>query len=488
MTSLSGRLWTLHIGDSRKLPMADASVHSVVTSPPYWQLRDYGSEDTVEIGREPQADCLGWATGQRCGLCHVCAIVDVFREVKRVLRDDGTLWLNYGDTYSSSGTRQGDRGGGVSDETLEHRKLGYKAAAEGIPNGNLCGIPWRVALALQADGWILRQDIIWYKATPMPEPVRNRCTKAHEYMFLLTKSRKYYYDCDAIRSVPATSNPYRRITPKMKSAGRMGQDRTGYFTNPGGPNKRSVWNTDDEKAFLLWALDNAPHLVQKFLEDMRNRNDVWRVSTDSFSGAHFATFPPKLIMPCILAGTSRRGACPDCGAPWHRVVDVRSLKRKRPNDYVKRKGQAGTGNKCANSVAGVSTNTLGWMPGCRCYGVDLIGDRPTEPNRLPGESEQEHELRLEATYLPDLENWNGMWQALKPVYDALKAVPCTVFDPFAGSGTTLQVARTLGRRSVGMELSEKYAREIAAVRIESSLKAGRLATQDKPDPIQPAFF
>lgn len=247
----------LLIGDCRRelQKLADCSVHTCVTSPPYFGLRDYGHAD--QIGLEPTPDEF------------VAAMVEVFREVKRVLRDDGTLWLNLGDSYSNAGTRQGDRDGTVSGKTNDHRKIGggYIPRIEGLKNKDLIGIPWRVALALQADGWYLRQDIIWHKPNPMPESVTDRCTKAHEYVFLLSKSPRYYFDSEAIKE-------------RSVSAGRI----------PGG-NK----NVDASR-------HDADRDMSVPVADYRNRRSVWTVSTKPFKGAHFATFPPDLIEPCVLAG------------------------------------------------------------------------------------------------------------------------------------------------------------------------------------------
>ena len=205
------------------------SVQTCVTSPPYFRLRDYGMSG--QIGKEATLDAF------------VAALVEVFREVRRVLRDDGTLWLNLGDSY----------GEGKS----------------------LLGVPWRVAFALQADGWHLRQDIIWHKPNPMPESVRDRCTKAHEYLFLLTKSEQYYFDSDAMRE-PAI-HAGKTVTNNNGKNGQMGVygATRGGFMKDGGV----------------------------VVKDTRNRRSVWTVTTKPFKGAHFATFPPDLIEPCILAGS-----------------------------------------------------------------------------------------------------------------------------------------------------------------------------------------
>ena len=176
--------WTIHTGDAltvlRSMPAGE--VQTCITSPPYYGLRDYGHDGQIGLEETPSA--------------YVAQLVEVFREVRRVLRDDGTLWLNLGDSYTGAGYSNNKNTGGAS------RKQGGKQAhtgLDGLPAKNLMGMPWRVAFALQADGWILRQDIIWHKPNPMPESVRDRCTKAHEYLFLLAKRDRYYYDADAIR-------------------------------------------------------------------------------------------------------------------------------------------------------------------------------------------------------------------------------------------------------------------------------------------------
>ena len=193
-----------------------------------------------------------------------------------VLADDGTVWLNLGDSYSNAGTRQGDKDSAVTDGTNDHRRFGcgYIPRVPGLKNKDLIGIPWRVAFAFQADGWYLRQDIIWHKPNPMPESVRDRCTKAHEYIFLLAKSEKYFCDMDAVKE-PAAQ-------PERKRADRFG----------GNKHDGSTTMHSDGSIFTG--------------SDTRNRRSVWTVTTKPYKGAHFATFPPDLIEPCILAG-SRAG-------------------------------------------------------------------------------------------------------------------------------------------------------------------------------------
>jgi DNA modification methylase len=263
------------IGDCREgmRSLPEKSIHTCVTSPPYFGLRDYGHEG--QIGLEPTPDEF------------VAAMVEVFREVKRVLRDDGTLWLNLGDSYASyrDGKATPDTARGESTGTLvpkgsaTNRKASTFAGTS-IKHKDLIGIPWRVAFALQADGWYLRQDIIWHKPNPMPESVTDRCTKAHEYIFLLSKSPKYYFDSEAVKEPSVNPN-----------SGRSWKERK----EDGAPNRHGKDGA-------------AKHKDRDFATgETRNRRSVWTVNTKPFKGAHFATYPPELIEPCILAG------CPEAG-------------------------------------------------------------------------------------------------------------------------------------------------------------------------------
>ena len=242
----------------RGLP--DQSVHTCVTSPPYFGLRDYGHDG--QIGLEPTPDQF------------VGKLVEVFREVKRVLRDDGTLWLNLGDSYASyrdgkatPDTTRGDDTGTLVPKGAAKNRMASTFAGSSIKHKDLIGIPWRVAFALQADGWYLRQDIIWHKPNPMPESVTDRCTKAHEYIFLLSKSERYYYDAKAIKEPASGRETFFGSDRYSKGAGRN---------------------------------DAGRHSVTTC--ETRNKRSVWTVTTKPFKGAHFATFPPTLIKPCILAG------------------------------------------------------------------------------------------------------------------------------------------------------------------------------------------
>lgn len=358
---------TLYRGDCRAiLSTLDAdSVQCVVTSPPYLGLRDYGVDG--QIGLEDVPDCLGWATGAPCGHCFVCIMVDVFRHVRRVLRPDGVCWVNLGDSYAGSG-RGGKSGGGsstlegsqdtqeraprvrtdVSDHQRDHAARGATsriARRQGLKEKDLMGMPWRVALALQADGWYLRQDVVWNKPNPMPESVTDRCTKAHEYVFLLAKSERYYFDQEAIRE-PASPNTHARLSQAvqeqvgsaranggtrperpMKAVRRKspaGWDRStgegGHGDTPAGrypapaqsngvgwgyadgsgakPRTRKVQTNGD-------ATKNNPSFdaAMAVMPDTRNKRSVWTIATQAYSEAHFATFPEALVHPCISAGS-----------------------------------------------------------------------------------------------------------------------------------------------------------------------------------------
>ena len=277
--------------------MPDCSVQCCVTSPPYWGLRDYGKEGQLGLEKTPDE--------------YVAKMVAVFREVKRVLRDDGTLWLNLGDSYARSGKKGGSGFGGKNQMYLgDNYERAHSDVPPGLKQKDLVGIPWRVAFALQADGWYLRQDIIWHKPNPMPESVRDRCTKAHEYIFMLTKSAKYYYDNDAIAEPMVTGDtrrPYgsagaNALDPRgVNGAQGQGKQRKGYSKPYTGQSTKDYAAGGAQDASATKA-----RIVDRILSGEitgRNKRSVWTVTTKPFKGAHFATFPPDLIEPCILAGS-----------------------------------------------------------------------------------------------------------------------------------------------------------------------------------------
>jgi len=284
----------------RDLAQGGTKVQCIVTSPPYWALRDYGHPG--QLGLEPLHDCLGWATGDPCGECHVCHMVEVFRLARVLLADDGTCWINYGDSYATAGGAgwQG-KNGARAGRTHTQATLMKKTAVGGLKRKDLVMMPARIALALQADGWYLRQDIIWHKPNPMPESITDRCTKSHEYLFLLSKHEKYYFDADAIKENRASVNgggvsgwasgdtPHNAVAHN-RDKGNARTFRGGQYTNS---NKFS--NSHATKR------DSVGNIATE--QDKRNRRSVWTIATQPYSEAHFATFPPALIEPCILAGS-----------------------------------------------------------------------------------------------------------------------------------------------------------------------------------------
>ena len=284
------RRWEILQGDVRETLRAlpEKTVQTCVTSPPYFGLRDYGVDG--QIGLEPTP------------AEYVEQMVQVFREVRRVLRDDGTLWLNLGDSYARTGGTDKNitSTGKVGDtlKTLDMLPDRKQRAPSGLKDKDLIGIPWRVAFALQQDGWYLRQDIIWHKPNPMPESVRDRCTKAHEYVFLLSKSERYFWDAEAMKE-PAVGANLHDVTGRTKQRGLADtfkrKDSKRAQAIPG----QSVGTHREDRPDSTYDLYT------------RNRRSVWTVATRPYKGAHFATFPPALIEPCILAGAPFDGVVLD---------------------------------------------------------------------------------------------------------------------------------------------------------------------------------
>lgn len=305
---MAGRApWHIETGDVldvlRSIP--DATVRTCVTSPPYYGLRDYGLPPTTWA--DGWTGCLGLEPTPEQFITH---LVEVMAEVRRVLTDEGTLWLNLGDSYAGSGKGPSGKNGigkqdrvpcaechrnppndrgpdgwhcgtcwgqGFTLATSQERRQGFKNVArtyDGIKAKDLIGIPWMAAFALRADGWYLRQDIIWSKPNPMPESVRDRCTRSHEYVFLLSKSPRYYYDADAVKEPCSPKSDFGKRRPKDAMPSSFGNHR----------------------ARLGGGSVGSP--------DGRNRRDVWTINTRPFKGAHFATMPPALAEPCILAGSA----------------------------------------------------------------------------------------------------------------------------------------------------------------------------------------
>ena len=362
--------------------LPEKSVHCVVTSPPYWGLRKYGGDPGM-IGMEPIFEE------------HLDNLLRVFKEVKRVLRDDGTFWLNYGDAYSGGGRSQGSDLEGTKQSTNRGSKesvpVGF--AATGLSPKNLIMMPARIAMALQEDGWILRSEIIWAKNNPMPEPVTDRPTSMHEKIYLFSKSKKYFYDITATR-VPHKPISLKRIEYGIKH------------------------NHTKDVGMKVPPLD-TDRIGERFApEGGRNLRNVWNISTYSYKGAHFATFPPKLVEPCIKAGTSEMGCCVDCGTPW-----VREIKKGRITSTGGSENESAKKNKSFKDRQDSGTKlyaheiiTTGWKPSCDC----------------------EAETK-----------------------------PCVVMDPFGGSGTVGEVAAKHGRNSIIIEINDGYT-DLAYKRIRKS--------------------
>ena len=313
------------------------SVQCAITSPPYWGLRDYGVAGQYGLEKTPEE--------------HIAKMVEVFREVRRVLRNDGTFWLNYGDAYAGSGktiysqSNSSCADGKPCDGFRSSRYLNQKLPPRSgyrIKPKDLLMMPARLALALQADGWWLRSDIIWNKPNPMPEAVTDRPTKAHEYIFLLTKSARYFYDADAVRE---------KYTEPLN---RWGGDKT----------KPTDQSKGDE--FAVKERVDREHRPDPL---GRNCRSVWTIPTHPFPEAHFATFPPDLVKRCILAGTSHR-ACEVCGAPWERVVksNIEGIGRNESGRYAKMDGNDGTCHYLSKTqIHGTRVSeTLGFRPTCTC--------------------------------------------------------------------------------------------------------------------------
>lgn len=413
----------------RTLP--DRSIQCVITSPPYWGLRDYRNPpwDWPEFKYQPMAglnEVLVPAMSAALGLedspeAFVGHLAYGFREIYRVLRDDGTCWLNLGDGYASTAAKWGGSQGNLPCRQNTNRGSKRRSKCkfpEGIGHKDLCGIPWRVAFALQADGWYLRSDIIWHKPNPMPESVTDRPTKSHEYIFLLSKKGRYFYDAEAIRE-PASGTAHDRgggLNPKARANGpnsRMVTERTPngmeHKPNPSAWNVRSKQN-ESFSAAVTGLVSN------------RNKRSVWTVRSQPYSEAHFATFPEDLIKPCILAGTSARGACSKCGAPWERIV-----KTGQP-DLVHQKA---CGADRSGQYHGQSTKE---------YGAALAQDASaTKARILAGMCEKK------------TVGWKPTCKCRE-----LQTVPCVVLDPFLGSGTTALVAMELARDWIGIDCNAEY--------------------------------
>ncbi len=421
--------WRIHTGDALGVlrGMDAESAQCCVTSPPYWGLRDYGHIGQLGLERTPEE--------------YVEKLVAVFREVWRVLRSDGTLWINLGDSYNAYNGAAGP-GSKLSDTQTEQRpklETGYGLQCRTLKPKDLIGIPWRVAFALQADGWWLRsdvieevelfcpcgcgyileeriwrysqdRDIIWKKPNPMPESVTDRPTKAHEYLFLLTKSARYHYDADAIRE-------------EWKDAS-IKRDLRGYDGTFYGRTRTAAIGDKRDKG-----LDGG-----KGNHSGRNARSVWTIPTQPYPGAHFATFPEKLVEPCIRAGAAAK-TCRDCGAPWERLTEKSKELDIRAKGSTFDKGKTGARNG---------------------------GDRTQTGPRF---------LNKTASFQPTCDH-------------DIEIVPSLVLDPFAGSGTVGVVALGLGRRFLGIELNPESV-ELATRRIEEDAPLFNRIPQEVGGPDDP---
>jgi DNA modification methylase len=454
----------LYQGDCLKLLAAlpEKSVHCVVTSPPYWGLRDYGLPPSVwddpgdcrhvwgdarwrhstsdsgsgltKGGKPRRGVHFSVSTGafcQRCAAWRGCLgleptpemfvqhLVEVFRGVWRVLRDDGTCWVNLGDSYCNTDKWGGGKNGNSGKQTVapDGSVPSWEADRQrrphvpGLKPKDLVGIPWRVAFALQADGWYLRADCIWHKPNPMPESCQDRPTKAHEYLFLLTKKPRYFYDQEAVRE-PS-------VDPESLRGRRKRHTETIRAHDPGFDGHRT-------RLGLL--------RVEGQQYPTRNRRSVWTLATQPFSARalgitgidHFATFPQRLVEPCLLAGTSAAGCCARCGAPLQRVV-----KRE--------------------TVAKDKTSGRPWLT-------------TTEGNVLGRDTTPHSGLSQAHTHAATTTGWRRTCR-----HDDAPVEPCTVLDPFAGAATTLLVAQRHGRRSIGLEASAAYC-ALATARLQQGVR------------------
>jgi DNA modification methylase len=427
----------------RTLP--DCSVQCCITSPPYYGLRNYNVDG--QIGMEETPDAF------------IQKMVEVFHEVRRVLREDGVLWLNFGDSYSGSMSSKGAVVNQNSMSAGTGQDVGYRDKPMGIVPGykakDLMGIPWRVAFALQADGWYLRSAMPWIKRNCMPESTTDRPTSAIEYIFLMTKSAKYFYDADAIRCPSSDSyqNDLRpagvlrqRVNKKSKypDAGQFKkQDQTGNPTYTGFNERYKQKNASRDGGMQTMHIKEAEMGKNAYRAELGNtrnyRNsdpffESWQglyseggeplaliVNPQARAELHFASFPDKLAETFIKAGTSEYGCCPKCGAPYQRIVEAsggtigEGTWYPHDNDDI-------TGQSMSSEQLGIARNGSykrefkGWEPGCDC-----IIEGPPE---------------------------------------AASPVPCVVLDPFMGSGTVAVVARELNRSSVGCELNPEYVKII----------------------------
>ncbi|HEB31330.1 MAG TPA: site-specific DNA-methyltransferase, partial [Spirochaetes bacterium] len=368
-------------------------IDCVVTSPPYWGLRDYGIDGQLGLEKTPEK--------------YISKMVTLFREVRSKLKPTGTLWLNMGDSYAANGGSSyqaldvlGEKLGIGGGKKHSSQLCGRANTPPGLKTKDLCMMPHRLAMALQADGWWIRSDIVWNKTNPMPESVTDRPTKSHEYIFLCTKSAKYYYDADAIRE-GASYNTHERVSrAELGQKSNPDKKKSGIRPRKVATAGSGIKNNDSFDA----AMNKMP--------DTRNKRSVWTVPTAPYPEAHFATFPPKLIEPCILGGCPE-WVCKKCGKARERIIDKGELVADSPQ-YKPR----GT-NRGDNFVKNAMTPA---------------GEKQGHPN---------------FHYESKTTGWTDC--GCNAGFDG-----GIVFDPFMGSGTTAVVAYENRRQYLGIELNQEY--------------------------------
>ncbi len=409
----------------RRLP--DECVQACVTSPPYYGLRDYGVAGQLGLEATPDE--------------YIVNMVGVFREVRRVLRNDGTLWLNIGDSYAGYwGEKYAHKPFGedrTPDGSTPPHKKSPQFKTAGFKPKDMIGIPWMLAFALRADGWYLRQDIIWHKPNPMPESVRDRCTKAHEYLFLLSKSGRYFFDSDAMKEPLAKANS-QRTTNRYDTRER-------YGAKNGGNN----------------GLDGLASRMRSGDATTRNRRDVWSITVRPFKGAHFAVMPKELVRPCVLAGSRAAGSHCDCAEliltptgngriadPSMETGRAGMNRQRRDNEGrrpVTKSQQRHTARELRDSAHRQVMEHASGPAFAHYLRTDSSGARPVPQNLW--------------------DDWCGRgWLTVAPPCECERKPGDIIIDPFGGSGTVGLVAAEEGRRSILCELNEKYA-EIAHRRI-----------------------